>query len=120
MEEKTISEYKILSIDNIDNLANDIDIIKLINDKFKGKMFLEQVDNKLIIHLKELDLTEFENYLKSILARYNYPENNVFYQSLEKIKSIGSYGIKSGTRIYVNYNKERKVKQRKEKIQKRH
>jgi DNA modification methylase len=120
MEEKTISEYKILSIDYVNNLANDTDIIKSINDKFKGKIFLEQLDNKLFIYLKELDLTEFETYIKSILVRYNYPENNMFYQLLEKIKSIGSYGIKSGTRIYINYNKERKVKQRKEKIQKRH
>ncbi len=119
MEEMQRQEYKILTID-INHLANDEDIIESINNNLKGKLFLEQSDNKLTIYLKELDMTKFDNYIKSILKKYNYNEDNVFYKLLDKIKSIGSYGVKSGIRIYVNYNNERKVKQRKEKIQKRH
>ncbi len=120
MEEKTILEYKVLSIEYINQLNDDGEIIKLINQNFKDKIVLEQIENKFVIYLKELDLNEFENYIKSLEIKYDYPENNIFSQLLDKIKSIGSYGIKSGTRIYINYNKERKVKQRKEKIQKRH
>ena len=36
------------------------------------------------------------------------------------IESIKSYGMKGGKRLYVNYNAERKVKGRKQKIQQRH
>lgn len=120
MEERSILEYKVLSIEHSNNLSNDVDIIESINNKFTDKIFLEQKDRKLFIYLKELDLTEFENYIKFVLEQYRYPEDNIFYQLLDKIKSIKSYGIRSGIRVYANYNNERKVKQRKEKIQKRH
>ena len=35
---------------------------------------------------------------------------------VEAIGAVGSYGVKSGTRIYVGFNSERKVKNRKEKV----
>jgi DNA modification methylase len=54
-----------------------------------------------------------------LLKKYEINEENIFLQILNKIKEIKSYGLKSGKRLYVDYNKERKVKNRKSKEQER-
>ncbi|HHY14146.1 MAG TPA: site-specific DNA-methyltransferase, partial [Thermoanaerobacterales bacterium] len=55
----------------------------------------------------------FSNFLRKL------DDKNIFYNILEDIKNIGSYGISGGKRVFVNYNKERKVSNRKAKEKKR-
>ncbi|WP_075057130.1 hypothetical protein [Thermogymnomonas acidicola] len=58
--------------------------------------------------------------MESAVREFNYGRDNIFYSVLEKIRSVRSYGIRAGTRIYAGYDRERKVVNRKEKARRRH
>jgi DNA modification methylase len=111
-------KYKIIEINR--NLENkDLKIIKEIEEKFPKKDFFFQIEgNKVFFNLNTIDLDSFKNCINTLLEKYNYfpKDNNIFLEVIEKIESIGSYGIRGGKRVYVDYNKERKVQNRQKKI----
>jgi DNA modification methylase len=111
-------KYKIIEIDR--NLENkELKIIKEIEEKFPKKDFFFQIEgNKVFFNLNKIDLDSFKNCINTLLEKYNYfpKDNNIFLEIIEKIESIRSYGIKGGKRVYVDYNKERKVQNRQKKI----
>lgn len=111
-------KYKIIEIDR--NLENkELKIIKEIEEKFPKKDFFFQIEgNKVFFNLNTIDLDSFKNCINTLLEKYNYfpKDNNIFLEIIEKIESIRSYGIKGGKRVYVDYNKERKVQNRQKKI----
>jgi len=98
-------------------------IINEIEKKFPRKDFYFKIDNsKVYFYLNAIDLGAFKKLLNELTAKYNYSpptDQNLFLNILNKIENIKSYGIKSGKRIYVDYYKERKVKDRLLKIQQR-
>lgn len=110
---------------NLDGLPTDGDcfIINSINNKFSNSsLFFEIQNNQLVFHLNSVDLDLFRERLRKTIADIKKEcsvHENEFEELIKKIESIGSYGIKAGRRIYVGYNKERKVQNRKEKILRR-
>ena len=93
---------------------------KVINELEKGfpksDFFFNKNGTKLVFNLREIDLVFFESELKKLLNKHQINEDsNVFLQILDNIKSIKSYGLKGSKRLYIDYNKERKVKNRKAK-----
>ena len=106
-----------------DHLLTDIEkslMENFNNDKlFQGIKFQIE-DNNLVVCLNSIDLNNFKIALNNILNQHNLKlSDTVFSDVLFKIEAIGSYGIKNGKRIFVDYNKERKVLNRQEKVQKR-
>jgi len=105
---------------------SDFEIIQDLEDQYHHAGFSLKLNNSnLEVHLKSLDLDKFKltlNYLINT-AKRKIPHQEIhedfFNKIIEKIEDIRSYGIKGGKRIYVDYNKERKVINRKEKIAKR-
>ena len=96
------------------------DIVFEINKYFtKNNIYLEYEPDKIIANLKILDLEKFKNKINELVDKYHLSNQNPFTDLLEKIEDIRSYGIKSGKRLYIDYNKERKVKNRKQKIEDR-
>lgn len=70
--------------------------------------------------LVALDLEAFTQSVKELSRQYNLKKlNNPFYSLINKIEAIKSYGLKSGKRLYIGYNRERKVTGRKAKVEKR-
>ena len=116
--------FLLLDID-LNELPTDGDrtVIDSINSKFpKKNCYFVIQDNKIIFHLNSIDLDLFKNRLQKIIAdtkKESPVHEREFEEIIKKIESIGSYGIKSGLRIYVDYNKERKVQNRKEKVARR-
>jgi len=116
--------FLFLDID-LNELPTDGDrtVIDSINSKFpKKNCYFVIQDNKIIFHLNSIDLDLFKNRLQKIIAdtkKESPVHEREFEEIIKKIESIGSYGIKSGLRIYVDYNKERKVQNRKEKVARR-
>ena len=116
--------FLFLDID-LNELPTDGDrtVIDSINSKFpKKNCYFVIQDNKIIFHLNSIDLDLFKNRLQKIIAdtkKESPVHEREFEEVIKKIESIGSYGIKSGLRIYVDYNKERKVQNRKEKVARR-
>ena len=118
------SGFLLLSVGLNENPTDgDSYIVNSINKESPNKGFFFEIDNNHIeFYLKSLDLDLFKKQLQKgiVDAKRYYPIHEyAFEEIIRKIESIGSYGIKSGKRIYVGYNKERKVQNRQEKIARR-
>jgi len=83
-------------------------VINLFNQEFDSK--IEIKDDKTIINLKKINIKKLKEFSKT---------NSHFKEILEKINSIGSYGIKNGVLDFVDFNKAKKVKNKDEKIKRR-
>lgn len=109
-------DYKFLSVPITTNISDEeVSNLKSIFDAFKrSDVFLDhdQLRNELLIYAKEVDLSDFDKAFKIL-------DNDVeeFYLKAiyKMISDIGSYGLKDRKRVFVGYNKERKVINRKEK-----
>lgn len=104
--------YKQIEID-LNRLTNNLEkhLILEINTIFsKSDLYVENSGNKIIFNFKSLDL----NKLKEVVSN-----QSSFSQIVEELENIKSYGLKAGKRVYVDYNKERKVKNRKDKVEER-
>ena len=121
IELDSLLQYKNLEIEkNLNSLELKV-LEKLENYFSKNQIFFQIIDRKIVkIYIREINLIDFKNKTNELINIYNINKNdNIFNILINKIESIKSYGIKNGKRIYVNYNKERKVKDRKIKEKKR-
>lgn len=91
-----------------DNTLNDF-ISILSVDK---NLIIERDDNIISITFDSLEYYKLKDLKKSY-------SNKMFFEFLLDIEKIKNYGINNGKRIYFDYNKERKVKNRKDKIKER-
>ena len=109
--------YKVIEIETSYSRAKILKGISLINEAFPEEEFsLEFSGDKVKAYVNTLDLQRFGKQISEIEKKLNLKPDNPFREVLEKIESIGSYGIKSGKRSFVDYNKERKIKDRKQKV----
>lgn len=78
-------------------------------------------NNKTIAHIRELDLVKFQHTINGLSKKYHLlkEQMDILQELIKEIEGIGSYGIKGKKRIFIDYNKERKVKDRQQKEQKR-
>ena len=110
--------YKPIEI-NIDRelTSQEIDIISDLENIFpKSDFYFIKNRVSLIFNLREIDLSFFQNKLNKLMNTYQINgSDNIFTQLLDHIKNIKGYGLKGNKRLYVDYNKERKVKNRKAK-----
>ena len=96
-------------------------IIKKLEEKFsKRDISFKAQNGHFISKLHNIDLKLFQKTIKILEKEYSFLKNKNPLNILKKqIENIGSYGIKGKKRIYDGYNKERKVKNRKDKEKKR-
>jgi len=105
-KEITLSYDKLLS-------SRDLYTIETINKAFnKNEMKIKHNGQNITILLKRIDITKLKNYGTSQNGAINQSIINDIVDSIEQIKS---YGISGNKRNYVDYNKERKVKNRRNK-----
>jgi len=91
--------------------------IKIFNKSFdEAEIKLGINNNDLIILLREIDINKFYDTCNKLSV---YSNKNLFNDIVKAVNSIKSYGIKNKKRNYVDYNKERKVKERAKKEEKR-
>jgi len=106
--------YKIITITHPidDEMAKELD--QLFSRYPPEDIFFKIVNPDTIkIYLNQID---FSNFKKAIEMRSQYIDANtkqLFEQILTRIESIKSYGLKGRKRIYVGYDRERKVRNRK-------
>jgi DNA modification methylase len=88
---------------------------------FSNEFNFDFTDNQIELQLGTLDYTMFQLTANKIMSNgyLNDFSKNAVQNLLDSITNIKSYGLKSGKRVYVNYNNERKVLNRKEKEEKR-
>ncbi len=111
-------DYKKIEIKLVEEISEEEnEVIKEVNNSFsKEDLFLEFEKKKIILNLKLIDLDKFKEKINELTKGLS---NNQFLELIKEIEKIKSYGLKSGKRLYVGYNKERKVKDRKKKAQAR-
>ena len=104
----------------------ELTIVKQINRRYKtSEIELVTSEKTLSARLYKLDPDKYHGDLKEIIQnspmgkRYGEDLENPFELLMQKILSIGSYGIRYRKRIYAGYAAERKVAGRKEKEAKR-
>ena len=78
-------------------------------------IFFRTIDNKLIVFVKKIDFSYFLYKIRQYSRKYTEEEICILNQIADRIKEIKSYGLKGKKRLYIGYNKERKVKDRKKK-----
>ena len=109
--------FKVIEIETSFSKVKILKGLALINEAFPKEEFsMAYSGDKLKAYVNLLDLQRFRQQIEAIEKKLNLKPDNPFREVLEKIESIGSYGIKSGKRSFVDYNKERKVKGRKQKV----
>ncbi|MBN2026511.1 MAG: site-specific DNA-methyltransferase [Actinobacteria bacterium] len=81
---------------------------------------LECEDDRLLVHLRALDLAAFDETVRELVAMHGLQGRTALEHELtQSIERIGSYGIQGRKRNFVDYNRERKVKGRRKKEQAR-
>ena len=110
--------YKEIVLKYNDKLDDkDLLAIKLFNESFKiNEIQLEHDNNRVIVLLREIDINKLQD---RYIQFSSYASKAIFKDLVNSIEKIKSYGIKGKKRNYVDYNKERKVKKRKQKEIKR-
>ena len=106
-------EYKLIEIAY--PISNDIiEEIRWLSTQYpKDDIFFAIEDNTLKIYLNQLDFSHFKNnILRRISLLTNEHRKKLLKDILQKIENIKSYGLKGKKRIYVGYDRERKVKER--------
>lgn len=115
-------ENKIIEFD-VERMLHDKEIgfIKEFSLRFpKEDICLDYNKNKLLAYLKTVDVKFLKSVTLDLSQKYQLDtKNNPFIGLVKKIEDIKSYGLKGRKRLFVGYNKERKVKNRKEKEKKR-
>ena len=79
---------------------------------FNNGLKLEFSDERINVFLKEINYYEFQNKVKELDIKYN---TRILYEIMREIDAIKSYGLNGNKRNYIDYNTERKVKNRKQK-----
>ena len=81
----------------------------------KEDIYFEFDNDKLVIYLRQLDFYNFKRNIQTLATKVDTENADLLNSILCAIESIKSYGLKGRTRVYIGYDKERKVKNRKEK-----
>ena len=105
-------KYKTIEIKLTKPLSDrEIAMLTDFNVGLKQQRMKIEFDNQRIwLLLREIDLDRLRDLHHQLAASYELPlTSNPVALVLQKIESIKSYGIRSGRRLYVDYNKERKV-----------
>lgn len=112
-----LNEYKSITISSIPVNKHRSDLRNFFSHYPKKDIHFEIDKDSLVIHLRQLNFYDFQNNVALIRSKNGF--NQILNRILENIESIKSYGLNGNKRLYVGYNKERKVKNRKDKEKER-
>lgn len=109
-------EYKTIKIkrEGVSSLNN---FLRQVFGSFpKSDMYFEVEKNTLFLYLRQLNMVDFRKRVQAFIAGTDDQfAREILQEVLNKIESIGSYGLKGRKRLFVGYNRERKVRDRQRK-----
>lgn len=114
-------KYKKIELLNTATIE-ELEPIRVLSMKYKPEdLYFEFYDDKINIYLNQLDFIAFKNDIEKLKNQKEGNNGNIklLDQIFDRINSIKSYGIKNKKRVYVGYNDEKKVSERKKKEEKR-
>lgn len=103
-------EYKKIEVSGINGICEEV--LNLLFSNFpKDEIYYKLKESNLFIFIRELDFFLFKKKILELSDRFPSQReilNKIFFI----LESIKSYGLKGKKRLYVGYNRERKVKDR--------
>jgi DNA modification methylase len=115
-EKDSEEDYKELLFPIKNKLSfKDENILKNIFNKFQETdITFDLSEEQLTVFLNILDIKVFKEEINKIVLENNQSVvTQLLLDIIKRIESIKSYGLKNNSRVYVGYNKERKVRGRK-------
>lgn len=99
----------------------------LLSKQPEPRPFVEPNSTGYVFHFHTLDIKLLKKSVETLTERDLFSANakeaeragEILQRILDEVSKIGSYGVKSGKRQYVDFNAERKVRNRKDKEQNR-
>lgn len=110
-----LSEYREIRIDHPQAMDLSFLINKLFSNYPREGVFFKLTEEGLKIYLKEIDFFDFKERINALKIEAEEKGKELLELIFSSIDGIKSYGLKGRNRLYVGYDKERKVKDRKEK-----
>jgi len=112
-----ITEYKTIHIKTKTDL---VEIKQALDGLFKNysteDIYYEPNGEGIDLYVKAIDFGQFDNDIKLLQKEHKNPKiKEVLNDVLTNLSAIKSYGLKGKKRLYVGYNSERKVKNRRAK-----
>ena len=116
-----LDNYRTIEVEvDQDINGREIQFIRYLSFKYSPDIKFEVGKNKIIVRLRALDLASFKQSVRKFNQRHALKETeSPFLKVVKRIEKIGSYGIKGRKRIFVGFDRERKVKNRDAKEKKR-
>ena len=111
----TTEKYKRLRLetDGIDG-SNAAVTLNALNHRFNSDDFYVAQDGSgLDIWLRQINLAELAEAIDAVASQYG--QRDTLLGILHQVESVRSYGVNGNKRLYVGYNAERKVANRKQK-----
>lgn len=118
LTDELAGEYKELFFSIKEDLSTkDLSLIKNFFKRFpQNEITFDISTDQFTLFLNTIDLIELEKYLNQLKNQSNSLEIISLFENIyNEINKIKSYGLKNTKRVYIGYNNERKVKNRKEK-----
>lgn len=118
LTEELVGEYKELFFSFKESITTKE--LSLINNFFKrlpqNEITFDISSGQFTLFLNTIDLIDLEKYINQLKNdNTSVDVISLFDEIYNEINSIKSYGLKNTKRVYIGYNNERKVKNRKEK-----
>ena len=121
--EKLVKNYRPIEENLGRSLYNEeLKVIQTLQERFSSNDFFFQINgSRIVFWLRSIDLNGFKANVDQLCKQHGLDktyqtDKNPFLDIIDKVERIGSYGIKGGKRIYVGYNRERKVENRQSKV----
>ncbi len=115
-----IENFKTIQVDFSEDRDTIAECVEIINNEFPYVQFhIKMSGSTVSVFLNTLDLEKLRSLVARLKGNYFPVSGNTFDTIVDEIERIRSYGIKNGRRVYVNYDRERKVRERKQKVAER-
>ncbi len=113
-----MEDYKTIKIKSFDSGAAPA-VEKFFSAYPKGDLRLEIKDGQLLLFLRQIDYFDLKNKINKQANSSNKIYHKTLVSIFDEISSIRSYGLNGKKRVYIGYNKERKLLNRKDKEKER-
>ena len=112
-------KYRRIDVDSDDRIDESIDgAIEFLNGHFDpDDFFVIRADSAVQVWLRQIDVTALDDAVRATLA--THADAEPLQQIMPAVMAIGAYGVNGKKRLYVGYNRERKVVGRKTKERRR-
>jgi DNA modification methylase len=92
------------------------DVLTLLFSSYpREDIYFHLVPDGVIIYLRALDFFHFRNSVQRLARMSDKETAKLLHSVFQNISKIRSYGLRGTKRLYVDYDKERKVRNREEK-----